>query len=175
MLVNHSKCRTELMNVMSRAVKAFMEEINKPETYVQGDEFENFVRNKLFPAGKFDLVQKSSDYETSKFDFTGALEEPDFKFRPHEGGREFFIEAKFHSGFHDGAVDCCNYHQLKHFHELDKSTPLYFVIGVGMPAAAPQHLYLIPVKDIKNSTLYNYFLKDYPISPSHNVNLKDLR
>jgi len=120
-------------------------------------------------------VQKSSDYETSKFDFTGALEEPDFKFRPHEGGREFFIEAKFHSGFHDGAVDCCNYHQLKHFHELDKSTPLYFVIGVGMPAAAPQHLYLIPVKDIKNSTLYNYFLKDYPISPSHNVNLKDLR
>jgi hypothetical protein len=171
----HNKYRIVPMNVMSRAVKAFLDEINKPETYVEGDEFENFVRNKLFPAGKYDLVQKSPDYITNKYDFADTPEEPDFKFRPHEGGREFFVEATFRSGFHDDAVDCCNFHQLKHYHEIDKSTPVYIVIGVGLPAAAPQHLYLIPAKDIKNTTLNNSFLKDYIIPAAHNVNHKDLR
>ena len=122
------------MNVMARAVKAFLGEINKPETYAAGDEFENFVRNRLFPAGKYDLVQKSPDFSTNKFDYIDVSEEPDFKFRPHEGGREFYIEAKFHSGFHEGAVNCCSYHQLKHYHEMDKNTPVYIIIGVGLPA-----------------------------------------
>lgn len=162
------------MNVMARAVKAFLGDFNKPETYAAGDEFENFVRNRLFPAGKYDLVQKTPDFTTNKYDFVDINEEPDFKFRPHEGGREFFIEAKFHSGFHDGVVNCCNYHQLKHYHELDKNTPVYIVIGVGLPAGAPQHLYLIPVKDIKDTTLNQTFLKAHTISPNHNVNRKDL-
>jgi hypothetical protein len=163
------------MNVMARAVRAFLDEIGKPETYVDGDEFENFVRNRLFPAGKFDLVQKTPDFATNKFDFSEVVEEPDFKFRPHEGGREFFVEANFHSGFHEGAVNCCSYHQLKHYHEIDKNTPVYIVIGAGLPAHAPQHLYLVPVKDIKNTTLSVSFLKEYTISASHNVNRKDLR
>jgi hypothetical protein len=163
------------MNVMARAVKAFLGDFNKPESYAAGDEFENFVRNRLFPAGRYDLVQKTPDFTTNKDDFIDINEEPDFKFRPHEGGREFFVEAKFHSGFYDGAVDCCNYHQLKYYHEMDKNTPVYIVIGVGLPAGTPKHLYLVPVKDIKKTTLNQRFLKDYIISANHNVNRKDLR
>jgi hypothetical protein len=163
------------MNVMSRAVKAFLGDFNKPETYAAGDEFENFVRNRLFPAGKYDLVQKTSDFSTNRDDFIDINEEPDFRFRPHEGGREFFVEANFHSGFHDGAINCCNYHQLKRYHELDRNTPVYTVIGVGLPAGSPKYLYLIPVRDIKNTMLNMSFLKEYAISLNHNVSRKDLR
>jgi hypothetical protein len=85
------------LGVFTRAVRAAWAEINKPETYVTGDEFEQYVRKYLFPKERYDLVHQTHDYSANKSDFVETSNEPDFRFRPTRSGREFLVEAKYGS------------------------------------------------------------------------------
>lgn len=85
------------MGVLTRALKAAWAEMNKPETYVAGGEFEQYVRKYLFPKGRYDLVHQTHDYEANKNDFVETSKGPDFRFRARRSGREFLVEAKYRS------------------------------------------------------------------------------
>ena len=46
------------MSLLVRAVKAAWNEINTPDTFRKGEEFESYVRHHLFPKEKYTLQQK---------------------------------------------------------------------------------------------------------------------
>ncbi len=159
------------MNVVA---KAFQTVWSPSVTRVRGNEFEYFIREKLFPEKKYDLLQKAYDYLT-KNDFVEDTESPDFQFKSRRRGRAFFVEAKFRYGFYGGAVEWCQPRELKHYHEIDSRVPVYIVLGIGLQPLAPQKLYLFRVKDIRTIQLQRSFLERYKISPKHSVKEKLLR
>ena len=85
------------MGVLARVLKAAWAEMNKPETYVTGDQFEQYVRKYLFTREGYYLVHQTHDYRTNRDDFVEASKEPDFKFRSRRSDREFLVEAKYRS------------------------------------------------------------------------------
>ena len=161
------------MTTLTRTAKAAWDEIVKPESYVKGDEFEHFVRDRLFLKEDYDLLQWTHDYTTNKNDYA-ASKEPDFKLKSIKSGREFFVEVKFRLDFYKGAIEWCKPYQLRRYKEIDTRTPLYIVIGVGHKPSEPDHLYLLPLKHIRYTTLFRSFLKAYTIKSNQCIDERSL-
>jgi len=158
------------MGVLVRALKAALAELNKPETYVKGDEFEQYVRRHLFTKEGYDLVHQTHDYKANKNDFVETSKEPDFKFRSRRSGREFFVEVKYRSAFYQGAVEWCKPYQLKRYKAIDKAMSVLVAIGLGRPPESPEHVYIVPVKQIRYTRLFPSFLKNYEVPADQCVN-----
>jgi hypothetical protein len=153
------------MGLLSRVAKAAWDEVVKPEGFVKGDEFEEYVRRYLFPKDGYILLNRTHDYETNKKDFVETSKEPDFKFRSIRTRNEFFIEAKYRSNYFDGAVEWCKPYQLNRYKDIDTKTPVYVVIGLGQEPRDPETLFLIPIREIKFLKLFRSYLKRYEIPP----------
>src|SRR3972149_870349 len=65
------------MNVLARVMKVALDEGNKPEGYVKGDEFHRFVRERLFPKESYDLLFKTHNYAENRDDFIESTKMPD--------------------------------------------------------------------------------------------------
>ncbi|PPD57699.1 hypothetical protein [Dehalogenimonas etheniformans] len=81
----------DIFSKIARVAKVTIDEINKPESYVKGDSFENYVRHRLFVKDRYDLIQKTHTFNTNKDDYIENTKEPDFKFRSIKTGEEFFV------------------------------------------------------------------------------------
>jgi len=152
-----------MMGKLVRAVKAFLEELHKPETYAKGDEFEHYVRKYLFTKEEYDLVAQTHDYKTNEKDFVETSKDPDFKFRSRRSGREFFVEVKYRSGFYQGVAQWCKPYQLKRYKDIAKAVPVLVAIGIGGRPESPDNVYIVPVKHINYTELFPSFLKDYEV------------
>lgn len=152
-----------MMGKLARAVRAFLEELQKPETYVKGDEFEHCVRKHLFTREEYDLVAQTHDYKANENDFVESSKDPDFKFRSRRSGREFFVEVKYRSGFRRGAVEWCKPYQLERYKEIATAVPVLVAIGVGGRPESPEHVYIVPVEEIRYRTLLTSFLRHYEV------------
>ena len=158
------------MNVLTRVLKAAWDEANKPYTYVNGDEFELFVRTRLFPKDLYDIEYKTHDYADNKRDYIASSKMPDFKFKSKNSGIEFFVEAKFRSKFQDQVLEWCKFFQLKRYHEIDNITPVLIAIGLGGRPSVPERVFLIPMKHIKFVKLFPSFLQKFEILPDQSIN-----
>ena len=154
----------DFLSKAARVVKVAFNEINKPETFVKGDNFEAYIRDYLFVKDSYNLIQRTHDYTTNKSDFVENTKEPDFKFRCIKTGKEFFVEAKYRSNYYDNSIEWCKPFQLKRYKEIDKKTPVYITIGVGYESDYPKEIFFIPLKDIKYTKLFRSFLKQYKVS-----------
>ena len=154
----------DIFSNIARVAKVTIDEINKPESYVKGDAFEDYIRTNLFIKDRYDLLQRTHDYTTNKEDFVENTKEPDFKFRSIKTGEEFFVEAKYRSVYYKDTIEWCKPFQLKRYKEIDQKTPVYITIGVGKESNSPGHIYFIPLKDIKDTKVNRNFLKDYEVS-----------
>lgn len=163
------------MNVLVRTLKAAWEEANKPAGFVKGDEFEQYVRTMLFPQKSYELLSKTHDYKDNKADFIKSSKQPDFKFKSVKLGTEFFVEAKYRSGFQDQVLEWGKYFQLKRYQAIDVVTPVLIVIGLGGRPTAPEKVFLIPVKHIKFVRLYPGFLEKYRVAPGDSISEKLLK
>ena len=151
------------MSVINRALKAAWKELKKTASYVKGDEFERYIRANLFPPASYVLLHKNHDFFTSQdFDIESS-KEPDFKFKSQTNGIEFFVEAKYRSHFFRGKLEWCKTYQLRRYQAINKNTPIFIVIGVGNNSTAPEQVYLIPMKEIKYTVLFQSFLRKYKI------------
>jgi len=150
---------------LERGVKAAFNEVMKPDSYVKGDEFESFIRHSVYPQNQFDLLHRTHDYTSNKGDYIETSKEPDYKFKSRKNGDEFYVEAKWRSGFYSQAIEWCKPYQLKRYKaiEINKKIPIEVVIGVGGLPKSPLHVYRIPLKDIKYTKLFLSFLKKYEI------------
>lgn len=162
------------MGAIGRAMKAAWHELRKPASYAKGDEFERFIRKNLFPHVYYDLLHKNYDYLTSQYFYIESSKEPDFRFRSHKSGKEFFVEAKYRSHFYQWRLEWCKTYQLRRYQVINKDTPIFIVIGVGGHPMAPERIFLVPLKDIKYTVLFQSFLKKYEISADQRVRENDL-
>ena len=161
------------MSLLTRAVKAAWNEINTPDTFRKGEDFESYVRNHLFPKDKYILLQRTHNYIENKDDFVDNTKEPDFKFKS-VSGITFFLEAKYRSNYFNGAIEWCKPYQLKRYREIDQHTPVYVVIGIESQPNNPAQLFFIPMKDIKYTKLFRSFLKPYEVSTKKYICEKQL-
>jgi len=158
------------MGILNRVLKAAWSEVNKPDTYVKGDEFEHYVRKYLFTKEGYELVHQTHDYTANKNDFVENSKEPDFKFRSRRSGQEFLVEVKYRSAFYQGAAEWCKPYQLKRYKAIDKAMSVFVAIGLGGLPESPEHVYIVPVKHIRYTRLFPSFLKDYEVPTDKCVN-----
>lgn len=59
----------KLLNKLFRAYKAAKNEITKPESFTKGDDFENYVREIVFPKDRYELIHKTHSYHENKGDY----------------------------------------------------------------------------------------------------------
>jgi len=162
------------MGVFTRVVKAALNEASKPETFVKGDEFEDFVRKHIFPHNDYELLARTHDYTFNKNDFVQSSKDPDFKFMSRRTGNAFFVEAKYRSAYFNGAIEWCKTYQLTRYEAINKTTPVYVVIGVGNLPSSPEQVFLVPVKRIRYMRLFRSFLKEYEIPRNRCVSAEKL-
>ena len=175
MLVSIRRERGNDMGAVERALKAGWKEMKKPSSYVKGDEFELFIRTNLFPRSKYGLLYKNYDYLTSQVFSIETSREPDFKFKSVKTELEFFIEAKYRSRFYSGKLEWCKTYQLRRYQVLNKATPLFIVIGAGGAPSTPEYVFLVPMRVIKYTVLFQSFLRKFEVSTSNHISEEDLR
>lgn len=145
---------------ISRVLKVALDDITKPESFVEVMEFEEFIRTRLFLKSDYMLLEKNYNNERN------FVENPesDYKFKSMISGKEFIIVAKFHLNYYDGAIECCKPFQLARYKEINLKTPVYFTIGIGQQPGVPGKVFFIPIKDIQFTKLFKFFLKRYEIA-----------
>jgi hypothetical protein len=150
----------KVVNIVEYAVT----ELSKPEGFVKGDDFENYLRANVFPKEDYDLLHRTASYHGNKGDYIEASLEPDFTFRNRETGEVFKVEAKYRSGKYQGKVEWCKPNQLKRYQQIDReSGPVLLALGVGGSPSSPDNVYLIPICEAKYTGFYDGFLEKYSV------------
>ena len=148
----------------ANGIKAFTNEVNKPASFIKGEEFENYVRKYIFPKSDYDLVHKTHDYNSNNGDYVESSLKPDFKFRDKKNGNEFYVEAKWRRGVYnkENKIDWCNQNQLRRYKAIDKNeNKVFIVLGFGDKATKPEEIVLFPVSSCNYYSLYDSFLNKY--------------
>ena len=143
-----------------------MLDTKQPEACIKSDAFRDFIRKRLFPAAKYDLLLNIESDKNSK--------EPYFKFKSRDSGREFYVDARYLAGGTNAPVEWCLPFEFENFQEIDNETPVYILIGAGPSPAAPRHVFLFPVKNIRLNKLLYSFIEKFRISVTRTVEEKDL-
>jgi len=83
------------MNVLAGTLKTSWGETSKPVSHIKGSEFEQYLRNNLFPPESYDLLFKPSNGGDGRADYDISLKPLDYKYVSKNQGIEFFIDTKF--------------------------------------------------------------------------------
>ena len=159
------------MNLFFRIVRSVYREVVKPKSHVMGEEFENYIRKRIFTKHLYDIEHRSHDYSVNNGDFIGETFDPDFVFADINSEKIFFVEAKYRSYFYDDAVEWCKKYQYDRYLEYNKDLPVFIALGVGGKPKSPDHLYVFPIKHIKYTRLFKKTLKKYELDPTRKVRI----
>lgn len=153
-----------LIKRIGKGIRALSDEIMKPDSFVKGEEFEEYIRKILFPISDYTLVHRTHDYRTNNGDYVESSLKPDFIFRDKKTNKEFYVEAKWRAGFYNrnNRIEWCNYNQLKRYQEIDsKDLKVFVVLGFGDKPQTPDEIVIFPISSCKYTELYDTFLDKY--------------
>lgn len=152
-----------------------MQQDYTPESFRKGQQFEQFVEEKIFTEDRYELITRTNSYEQNSIRYAEDTLKPDFKFRCKETGKEFWVEAKYRSDFYRDQIEALSYTQRDRFYVLEREEglPVFVIIGYWGSAHKPYALSLIPLKDYEYIDLYRSFLRKYdlPVGPVSNERL----
>src|SRR5687768_6935236 len=136
----------DIIKIIGKGIQAMSNEISKPESFSKGEEFEEYVRQVIFPKDRYDLIHRSHKYEDNKEDYVETSLQPDFKFRCKECKKEFSVEVKFRNGtYFKNKIEWCKPFQLKRYKQLDNNqAPIFEVLGLGDKPNKPSEIFIIP-------------------------------
>ncbi|MDC8000113.1 hypothetical protein POV26_03625 [Aequorivita todarodis] len=149
---------------ITKGITAFKNEVNKPNSFIKGEAFEEYVRKYIFPKSDYDLVHRTHDYNANNGDYIESSLKPDFKFRDKKNGKEFYVEVKWRMGIYnrENKIEWCNPKQLKRYKAIDKNeSAVFIVLGFGDKATKPKEIVLFPVSGCHYTGLYDSFLDRY--------------
>lgn len=135
-------------------------------SFEKGDLFEKFVADELFKATEYDLIHRTNSFDQNESRYAEDTLKPDFKFRCKKTQQEFYVEAKFRTGFNaNNKIEVISYRQIERFKEIRKkeNTPIYIAVGYGRTPDNPYNVSLIPLNELSYLELYDSFLKRYNI------------
>jgi len=159
-----------------RGLRAFFQEIFKPESFVKREAFENYVRNKIFPLSNYHLIYKTPNYNENRKDYIETTLYPDFMFREKDSDKSFFVEAKWRNGEYrkKGKIPWSYTKQLKRYKAVDKEDKVFIILGVGGKPSNPDKIALFPVSGCNYIELYDKFIDKYSIPVNKPVSAKYL-
>lgn len=132
----------------------------------KGDLFEKFVSDQLFKASDYDLIHRTNTFNQNKSRYAEDTLKPDFKFRCKKTQQEFYVEAKYRSGFNaNNMIEVISYAQIERFKIIQKkeNTPFFIAVGYGDIPENPHKVSLIPLNELSNLKLYGSFLRGFNI------------
>ena len=150
-----------LIKRVFNALSAFFRELFKPVAFLKGDDFEKCLRQRVFTKAKYELVMKTHDFHENHKDYVESSLYPDYLFRNKITNKEFFVEAKYREKAYQEKVAWCKEYQFKRYKRLGKDIPVIIAIGLGCRPDNPKQIFLVPLDDIKFSSLYLKFLENY--------------
>ena len=160
------------MSLIKRVFNKIVEEINKPDSFVKGEEFENYVRNNIFKKSGFELIHKTHDYSNNKGDYIKSSVLPDYKFLDKKNKKEFYVECKFRNGYYNKSnkIQWCNSNQLKRYKSINSSDcPVFIVLGFGDNGNKPHEITCFPISSVNWTGLYDSFLDKYSFDPKKSI------
>jgi hypothetical protein len=163
-----------LFSILEKGIKAMIDEANTPESFKKGQKFEEYVREYLFIASHFDILERTHNYKENCKDYVESSLKPDFKFRDKKTKQEFYLEAKFRSSTYNGKLVWCNDKQLARYKRYDKETPVFIIIGFGEDPKLPECLTLLSLKLAKYTGLFLSVADKYAIDVDKPVTSKTL-
>jgi hypothetical protein len=128
-------------------------DITKPTSFIKGDEFELFLRKKIYRYPDYELVMKTHSYGGNKGDFIEMTKYPDYLFRD-KSGKEFYVEAKYRESLFKDKLDWCKPYQLKRYKEIGIDKEIFIAIGLGGRPKYPKRLFIVPLEKINFHSLY---------------------
>lgn len=151
------------MSLFNRIVKAVTDEVLKPASFVKGEDFENYVREVVFPKQHYKLVNRTHNYQTNKEDYVDNSLLPDFELQCLETKKKFHVEVKFRKGTYNknDKIEWCKSYQLKRYKSIDKAQPVFLAMGIGDSPKKPDEVFIIPMSSINFCEFYDSFLDRY--------------
>ncbi len=162
------------LKAITKGVKATYNEYTKPDSFLKGEEFEEYVRKYLFPKDKYTLIHRTHDYHTNEKDFVSSSLEPDFGFAIENSNLEFYVEVKYRENFFNGKVEWCSGNQLKRYKQISNQIPTLLALGMGGNSNNPDYVYLIPLKDINFTGLFPSFLEKYEVKRRKSISYPEV-
>ena len=135
-------------------------------SFKKGDLFENFVVDKLFNGSEYDLIYRTNSFDQNEARFAEYTLKPDFKFRCKKTQKEFYVEAKFRSGFNsDNKIEVISYSQIERFkiYQKEENIPIFIAVGYGNSPENPAYVSLIPLNELTYLELYGSFLRRFDV------------
>jgi len=163
-----------LLSILSKGLKAMIDEANTPESFKIGQKFEEYVREFLFIDKYYDLLERTHDYNTNSKDYVQSSLKPDFTFRDHWTNNDFYVEAKFRTGLNKGKITWCNENQLRRYQQCDKFLPVFLILGMGDNPQYPDFLALIPLTSAKYTGLFPSYAEQFEIDVDKPISSKIL-
>lgn len=124
-----------------------------PKSFYDGEEFEKYVLNAIFPKEYYTLLERSPTYRENKIEFNILSLKPDFKLKITGTNTEFYLEAKYRSGIYDDHLTWCNTDQFERYQSYSYECPVFVIIGLYGKSYKPKEISLFPLKEIYKPSL----------------------
>lgn len=159
--------KTPAKTIETRKTTPKKSEPNKAASFednkAKGDAFENFVV-KQFNKKYFTLQEWRGDkYVEGTYPVSNHFPDLEVAFELKEVKDHFALECKWRKDYFKGAIEWAKDYQFSNYKEYAEKTklPVYVVIGVGGIPSVPNELFVLPLADIKYSSLYKKQLLPY--------------
>ena len=144
-----------------------------PQTFKTGEQFEHYVRKRLFKDRHFELLQRTLGYNVKTKDYVQSAN-PDFKLRDRRTKKIFFAEAKYRKSFFKGHLTWCSENQLRHYRQCNHEFPVFIILGVGGEPSHPDFVALIPLSQANFTDMFLSHAKKFSIHPRNAISSKTL-
>ncbi len=135
-----------------------------------GDDFEKFIVQK-FDRRYFKIKEWAGD-KYVKGIYAETTQNPDllFEFKMKDERRLFSVECKWRKKLYKNGVEFAKESQLARYRkfEIEKDIPVFVAIGISGEPSQPQHIYIIPLKNIKSTFLTIDELKQFEKTDDRN-------
>lgn len=157
---------------LEKGLRAFSDEVSKPQSHADGEAFEDYVRKVNFPSDRYKLLHRSHSYTTNNRDYVESSLKPDFLFEDLENNKKFYVEVKWRAGYYNSEdkIEWCKPYQLKRYKEIDKNEHKVFILlGIGENSDDPEQITLFPLSSCNFCALYDSFFDKYLFYPGKPV------
>ncbi|MEX1190313.1 MAG: hypothetical protein WED33_13730 [Bacteroidia bacterium] len=132
-----------------------------------GDHFEKYVVQK-FSRKYFNVKEWAGDkYVNGIYADTTAQPDLMMEFSLKGSKETFSVECKWRKEFVNEALTFATPDQLSRYKafEIDRNIPVFIALGVGGKASSPDELYILPLKEMKTTTVKKTAIRKY----THNL------
>lgn len=154
-----------IFSSLAKGVKTVIDDMNTPQSFKDGEKFEQYVRDYLFPDSHYEMLERTHSYRANKGDYVKSSLNPDFKFRERRTKKVFWVEVKYRADYFNGKVEWCKAEQLKRYQVVHQQTPVFLLLGMGGWYDDPELVSLIPMNEARYVGLFPSVVERFEIEP----------